>query len=60
MHVINMASYNYLGFGESSGPCSYAAQQSIESLGVATCSSRMECGKFLASVVMVWYVMVSV
>jgi len=42
--VINMGSYNYLGFGECNGPCTDAAQESIEALGVATCSSRMEFG----------------
>ena len=40
-----MGSYNYLGFGECDGPCNDAAQQAIESFGVASCSSSLETGK---------------
>ena len=42
--VINMGSYNYLGFGECSGPCTDAAENSIKDCGVGSCSTRLETG----------------
>ena len=42
--VINMGSYNYLGFGECEGPCTNASKDSIQNLGVSSCSSRLEAG----------------
>ena len=42
--VLNMGSYNYLGFAENNGPSSKAAIQSIHDYGVATCSPRQELG----------------
>lgn len=42
--VINMGSYNYLGFGECEGPCTDAAENSIKSCGVSSCSTRLETG----------------
>ena len=42
--VVNLGSYNYLGFAEKSGPCAEAAIESIEKYGVAICSSRHEVG----------------
>lgn len=43
-HCINLGSYNYMGFAESTGKC---ADQSIETLrkfGCASCSTRLELG----------------
>lgn len=42
--TINFASYNYLGFAQSSGPCADAVEESISKLGVVTCSPRGEAG----------------
>lgn len=42
--VINMGSYNYLGFGECDGPCTDAAENSIKKYGVSSCSTRLETG----------------
>ena len=39
-----MGSYNYLGFAENNGPCAKDSIESIESYGIATCSSRRELG----------------
>ena len=41
-----MGSYNYLGFGECEGPCTDSAVNSINSCGVAACSTRLERGYF--------------
>ncbi|KAJ3020162.1 serine palmitoyltransferase component [Thoreauomyces humboldtii] len=41
---LNLGSYNYLGFGQSEGPCADAAEACIRKYGVGTCSSRMEAG----------------
>ncbi|CAH3190864.1 unnamed protein product, partial [Porites lobata] len=40
--ALNLASYNYLGFAENSGPCSEAAEQAVRRYGVAGCSPRNE------------------
>ena len=42
--VLNMGSYNYLGFAENNGPSSKHAIQSIRDYGVATLSSSQELG----------------
>ncbi|KAI8915517.1 pyridoxal phosphate-dependent transferase [Powellomyces hirtus] len=44
--VLNLASYNYLGFAQSEGPCADAVEASVRKWGVGTCSSRMEAGTF--------------
>lgn len=41
---LNLGSYNYLGFAESTGPCAEAAIKSIEDYGLAFCSTRSEFG----------------
>lgn len=41
---LNLGSYNYLGFAESSGPCAEAAIQAIHDYGLAFSSSRTEYG----------------
>lgn len=40
-----MGSYNYLGFAENVGPCHDAAEETTKTLGVTTCSPRLELGK---------------
>lgn len=42
---INLGSYNYLGFGQEKSPCTDDVVNSIESLGIATCSPRTDLGK---------------
>lgn len=43
--VINMGSYNYLGFARNTGPCQEAAAKVLEEYGVGVCSTRQEIGK---------------
>uniref|UniRef100_A0A673GSZ6 serine C-palmitoyltransferase n=1 Tax=Sinocyclocheilus rhinocerous TaxID=307959 RepID=A0A673GSZ6_9TELE len=42
--VINMGSYNYLGFAENTGTCADAASECTVKYGVGVCSSRQETG----------------
>ena len=44
VECINLASYNYLGFAEKSGPCTDSAICSVEESGIANGSSRAELG----------------
>ncbi|XP_060532546.1 serine palmitoyltransferase 2 isoform X2 [Cylas formicarius] len=41
---LNLASYNYLGFAEASGPCAEAAIKSIYEYGISTGSTRQQYG----------------
>ncbi|KAL1501165.1 hypothetical protein ABEB36_006547 [Hypothenemus hampei] len=41
---LNLASYNYLGFAEASGPCAEAAIASIYEYGISSGSTRREYG----------------
>ena len=41
---LNLGSYNYLGFAESSGPCAEDAIESIKKYGCSLCSPRQELG----------------
>lgn len=43
--VINMGSYNYLGFAENSGACADAALEATQKYGVGVASTRCEIGK---------------
>lgn len=43
--VINMGSYNYLGFAENTGACADAAVESTQKYGAGVSSSRCEIGK---------------
>ena len=43
--VINLGSYNYLGFAENTGPCADAAAAITKKYGVGVASSRQEMGK---------------
>ncbi|CDW52485.1 serine palmitoyltransferase 2 [Trichuris trichiura] len=42
--VINLGSYNYLGFAENCGTCAEQVVKSIRDFGVGVCSSRQELG----------------
>ena len=42
--VLNLSSYNYLGFGENCGPCTDSVEQAIKKYGITNCSSRLETG----------------
>ncbi|ELW49868.1 Serine palmitoyltransferase 2 [Tupaia chinensis] len=42
--VINMGSYNYLGFARNDGSCQEAAARVLEKYGVGVCSTRQEIG----------------
>uniref|UniRef100_A0A452TMT2 Serine palmitoyltransferase long chain base subunit 2 n=1 Tax=Ursus maritimus TaxID=29073 RepID=A0A452TMT2_URSMA len=42
--VINMGSYNYLGFARNTGSCQEAAAKVLEEYGVGVCSTRQEIG----------------
>ncbi|XP_019879160.2 serine palmitoyltransferase 2 [Aethina tumida] len=44
INCLNLASYNYLGFAESSGPCAEAAIESIYKYGVTTGGTRQRYG----------------
>ncbi|XP_046410336.1 serine palmitoyltransferase 2 isoform X1 [Neodiprion virginianus] len=41
---INLGSYNYLGFAESSGKCAEQSIQTLKKYGCASCSTRLELG----------------
>lgn len=42
--VLNLSSYNYLGFAQAEGPCADAVELSVRKYGVGTSSGRMETG----------------
>lgn len=42
--LLNLASYNYLGFAQNEGPCADAVASSIRKYGAGQCSSRMDIG----------------
>jgi serine palmitoyltransferase len=42
--MLNLSSYNYLGFAQSEGLCADAVEQAIATHGVSSCSSVMEVG----------------
>lgn len=44
--LINMGSYNYLGFAQNEGPNVNDAVKAIEKFGVAICSTRRELGNY--------------
>jgi len=45
--VLNLGSYNYLGFAESGGPCVEDVVQRIMENGLSVCSSRKDLGNYL-------------
>lgn len=44
MELINLSSYNYLGFAQKEGPCVDEVIGAIQNLGVATGGVRSEGG----------------
>lgn len=42
--VINLGSYNYLGFAENTGPCADAVAKVTGEYGVGVASTRQEIG----------------
>ena len=42
--LLNLSSYNYLGFAENSGPCIDEDIVAVRKYGIGTCSPRMEVG----------------
>ncbi len=44
MEVINLSSYNYLGFAQSEGPCTDAVVEAINKYGIAAPGLRSEAG----------------
>lgn len=45
MHdVINLGSYNYLGFADNTGPCADSAAEATMKYGVGVASTRQEIG----------------
>lgn len=42
--TLNMSSYNYLGFAQSSGPCADAVEECVKKYGVSVCSPRADAG----------------
>ena len=55
--VLNLGSYNYLGFAESGGPCVEDVVQRIQSDGVSSCSYRKDLGNFI--VVLLMYMLIA-
>ncbi|XP_012271798.1 serine palmitoyltransferase 2 [Orussus abietinus] len=41
---INLGSYNYLGFAESTGTCAEKSIETLKKFGCASCSTRLELG----------------
>ncbi|KAI8619851.1 pyridoxal phosphate-dependent transferase [Chytriomyces sp. MP71] len=42
--VLNLSSYNYLGFAQNEGPCADAVELAIRRYGVATGAARLDAG----------------
>ncbi|KAJ3324116.1 serine palmitoyltransferase component [Boothiomyces sp. JEL0866] len=42
--LLNLSSYNYLGFGENNGKCTDYVEAMVKERGISTCSSRSEVG----------------
>ena len=45
LRCLNLASYNYLGFGAQDHYCTPRVKQAMQECGVAGCSSRMDAGE---------------
>lgn len=52
--VINLGSYNYLGFAENTGACATAAGEVTVKFGVGVASTRQEMGERLLVTVAFW------
>ncbi|KAJ2359017.1 serine palmitoyltransferase component [Coemansia erecta] len=44
-NVLNLASYNYLGFAQSEGPCADKVEEAMREHGITQGSSRIEAGR---------------
>ncbi|KAJ2158387.1 serine palmitoyltransferase component [Coemansia sp. RSA 552] len=44
-HVLNLASYNYLGFAQSEGPCADYVEEAMRNHGITQASTRAEAGR---------------
>lgn len=44
IEVLNLGSYNYLGFAENNGKCAFNSIEAIRKMGVSACSPRQELG----------------
>ncbi|KAJ2553627.1 serine palmitoyltransferase component [Coemansia sp. RSA 1878] len=44
-NVLNLASYNYLGFAQSHGPCADKVEEAMREHGITQASSRVEAGR---------------
>ncbi|OWF46433.1 serine palmitoyltransferase 2-like [Mizuhopecten yessoensis] len=44
IRVMNLGSYNYLGFSQNNGPCADAAEESTRKYGMSFCSSPQQLG----------------
>lgn len=44
IEALNFASYNYLGFAQSEGPCADAVEETVKEYGISSASTRAECG----------------
>lgn len=42
--VVNLSSYNYLGFAQSTGPCADAVEETVRTYGLSSCGTRLEAG----------------
>jgi serine palmitoyltransferase len=42
--TLNLSSYNYLGFAQSSGPCADDVQETISTCGLSSASPQLEAG----------------
>ncbi|EPZ34220.1 PLP-dependent transferase [Rozella allomycis CSF55] len=42
--VLNLSSYNYLGFALNSGPCANAVEKTLRKYSISVCSPRSEAG----------------
>lgn len=45
VNALNLASYNYLGFAQSEGPCADKVEAAMQQNGIITASTRAEAGK---------------
>lgn len=42
--AVNLSSYNYLGFAQSTGPCADAVEEVVHTYGLSSCGTRLEGG----------------
>jgi serine palmitoyltransferase len=42
--LLNLSSYNYLGFAQNTGPCADAVETTVNKYGISVSSARMDSG----------------